>query len=77
MRFYKLRQNLHMVDNLDNGFERTDRLWKVRPIYDELQSCCHQLPLEARLCIDEQIIPFKENLNIRQHKPKTNQHHGE
>lgn len=66
-RFYKLRQSVHFVDvqyRLDNS---TDRFWKVRPLYDSIRTRCLTLPLETQLCIDEQMVPFKGRLNVKQY----------
>ncbi|KAJ8889514.1 hypothetical protein PR048_009013 [Dryococelus australis] len=39
--------------------EGEDRMWKVRPIYDAIAKRSKELILEERLCIDEQMVPFK------------------
>ncbi|KAK8776714.1 hypothetical protein V5799_029941, partial [Amblyomma americanum] len=64
-RFEKLRNNLHIVDA--NNPSKTDRLWKVRPLLDAFQKRCNELVPEERLCIDEQIVPFKGHLDIKQY----------
>ncbi|XP_070389530.1 piggyBac transposable element-derived protein 3-like [Dermacentor albipictus] len=64
-RFEKLRNNLHIVDV--NHPDSTDRLWKVRPLLDVFQSKCKSLVAEERLCIDEQMVPFKGRLDIKQY----------
>lgn len=49
------------------------RLWKVRGLYDSIRNRCLELPLETNLSVDEQIIPFKGQINIKQYvknKPK-------
>ncbi|KAJ8966279.1 hypothetical protein NQ314_003647 [Rhamnusium bicolor] len=72
-RFYKLRKTLHLVDVTSREATNTDRLWKVRYIYDALRKIYHELPLERNMCIDEQIVHFKGRLNIKQYvknKPK-------
>lgn len=49
------------------------RLWKVRCLYDSVRSRCRQLPLETNLSVDEQMVPFKGQINIKQYvknKPK-------
>lgn len=72
-RFYKLRTSLHLVDITSREATNTDRLWKVRCIYDALKARYRELPLERNLCVDEQIVPFKGKLNIKQYvknKPK-------
>ncbi|MVN25617.1 hypothetical protein GO639_10720, partial [Staphylococcus aureus] len=41
-RFYKLRTNLHCVNNLDDQ-NQNDKLWKVRPIFDSVLKRCKEL----------------------------------
>lgn len=65
-RFFKLRQNLHVVDNEAKSPTVTDRFWKVRPIYDAIKSRCSQLVPEEHLSIDEQMVPFKGQINVKQ-----------
>lgn len=72
-RFSKLRQSIHLVDITAREVGNTDRLWKVRSIYNSIRSRCLELPLETDLCIDEQMVPFKGQINIKQYiknKPK-------
>lgn len=66
-RFFKLRKHLHFVNVQEKPPECRDRLWKVRPLYDTLRSRMLELPLETALCIDEQMIPFKGQINIKQY----------
>ncbi|KAH8034121.1 hypothetical protein HPB51_020138 [Rhipicephalus microplus] len=64
-RFEKLRNNLHIVDvSLPDP---KDRFWKVRPLLDKFEARCRSLKVEERLCIDEQIVPFKGKLDIKQY----------
>lgn len=73
LRFFKLRQAIHLVDITSRPENNTDRLWKVRDIYDCIRRRCQELPLETNLCVDEQIVPFKGQLNVKQYiknKPK-------
>lgn len=65
-RFFKLRQHTHFV-NVEEKPDNNDRLWKIRPLYDAIRQRCLSLPLETDLCIDEQMIPFKGSLNIKQY----------
>lgn len=72
-RFYKLRQTIHLVDITSRPENNNDRLWKVRCMYDSLRARCLELELETNLCVDEQIVPFKGNINVKQYiknKPK-------
>lgn len=39
----------------------------MRPLLDVFQSKCKSLVAGERLCIDEQMVPFKERLDIKQY----------
>lgn len=65
-RFYKLRNNLHIVNVLEKPKDTTDKFWLVRPLYDSIRNRCLQLKLETKLSIDEQIIPFKGRSEAKQ-----------
>lgn len=65
-RFFKLRSNLHCSNNMSDRSE-TDKLWKVRPIFDVVRARCISLPLEECICVDEQMIPFRGQLGIKQY----------
>lgn len=65
-RFECLRNNLHIVD-INAVHEKSDKLWKVRPIISSFENRCEQLQLEENLCIDESIIPFKGQLIVKQY----------
>ena len=68
-RFSMLRNNLHLVDNLQGNERVEDKFWKVRPILNQFSNVLVQeLPdPEKRLCIDEQMIPFKGILGLKQY----------
>jgi hypothetical protein len=66
-RFSLLRNNLHFVDNLEKPSDCTDKFYKTRPLIDIVRKFCLELPLEENLSIDEQIVPFKGNLSIKQY----------
>ncbi|XP_064080670.1 piggyBac transposable element-derived protein 3-like [Macrobrachium nipponense] len=70
-RFFKLRSALKFVDdNKISAAQRSlDRVWKVRPLLEEIRKRCNELPREKKLSIDESIIPFRGRLNIKQHVP--------
>jgi Transposase IS4 len=63
-RFMKLRSNLHVVVEKP---QNDDRLWKVRPVIETVLSRCHELSVEENVCIDEKIVPFKGQLDIKQY----------
>ncbi|KAH7958989.1 hypothetical protein HPB49_007064 [Dermacentor silvarum] len=64
--FFKLRNNLHIVAK-DSGFDSKDRLWKVRPFLELIRKRCLELAVEQECSIDEQMIPFKGHLSIKQY----------
>lgn len=66
-RFFQLRTNLHVVNNLEKPQKCTDKLYKVRPIFDNIKNRCNDLAKETKLCVDEQIVPFTGRLEIKQY----------
>ena len=68
-RFSSLRNNLHIVDNMQQNNRDADKFWKVRPMMDRyLQALLETQPdTEKRICIDEQMIPFKGKLVLKQY----------
>ncbi|XP_061379920.1 piggyBac transposable element-derived protein 3-like [Danaus plexippus] len=75
-RFFELRNNLHLVDNMKKPTNCTDVFYKVRPIYNAIRSRCLEIPLEKELCVDEQIVPFTGKHSAKQYI-KGNLVHGE
>ncbi|XP_049517347.1 piggyBac transposable element-derived protein 3-like [Dermacentor silvarum] len=65
-RFEKLRNCLHIVD-VNGPHDSNDRLWKVRPLLNSFLRRCQALRLEEHRSLDEQIIPFKGKLDIKQY----------
>jgi len=61
-RIMKLRNNLHLATEKP---ALEDRLWKVRPIIDCVMQRCRELPVKENVYIDEQITPFKGQLDIK------------
>jgi hypothetical protein len=66
-RFFKLRQNLQFVDQTNKDPTSKDRFWKVRPLFKTIRAHCLSLTLERDLCVDEQMVPFKCRLNVKQY----------
>ncbi|XP_022174122.1 piggyBac transposable element-derived protein 3-like [Myzus persicae] len=66
-RFFQLRQNLHIINNLDIPNNNHDKFVKIRPLYDLIKKKCNELPKERNLCIDEQMVPFKGKLSVKQY----------
>ena len=70
-----LRNNLHCVDNMQENKRSEDKFWKVGPIMNHFVKVLQeQMPNpEKRLCIDDQMIPFKGRLGLKQYmKGKSN-----
>lgn len=65
-RFSALRNNLHCVDNLEDNERETDKFWKVRPIMDQFLKVILDEKPGKRVCVDEQMIPFKGRLGLKQ-----------
>ena len=66
-RFYQLRSNLHMVNNLEIPDDCKDKFFKTRPLIKSILKRCHEMPVEEVISIDEQIIPFTGHLSIKQY----------
>lgn len=66
-RFFQLRSHLHLVNNLEKPADNNDVFFKVRPLYDAIRSRCLELPLEENLCVDEQMVPFRGALSVKQY----------
>ncbi|XP_048106446.1 piggyBac transposable element-derived protein 2 [Alosa alosa] len=70
-RFEQILSYLHFVDNYTYEPENTDRLFKVRPVLSTLQKTfLATADPEEFHSIDEQMIPFKGQLSIKQYIPK-------
>lgn len=69
-RFEKIKNFLHCSDNLSLPKDSTDRLYKIRPIVDHLQKKFSQLKLSEKLCVDEQMVPFKGKSGLKQYNPQ-------
>ncbi|XP_049764452.1 piggyBac transposable element-derived protein 3-like [Schistocerca cancellata] len=67
-RYYKLRNNLHFVNNLEDH-DVNDKLWKVRPLIDAFRNKCISLPRSQHLPVDEQMIPFTGKCKMRTYVP--------
>ncbi|KAK6960802.1 piggyBac transposable element-derived protein 3 [Biomphalaria glabrata] len=56
-RFELIKSNLHFANNQNNT--GTDKLFKIRPLYEDFKKKINSVPKSKRLSVDEQIIPFK------------------
>jgi len=66
-RFFELRTNFHVQDNLLNPTDNIDKFFKVRPLYNSIKKRCNELHIVKNLCIDEQMVPFKGRLGLKQY----------
>lgn len=66
-RFFELRSNFHVMDNNTVPTNNKDRFIKVRPIYNVLKRRCNELAIEKNVCVDEQMVPFKGKLSVKQY----------
>ncbi|KAE9521970.1 hypothetical protein AGLY_017629, partial [Aphis glycines] len=66
-RFFQLRSNLHIIDNNSIPINNKDKFIKVRPLYDLIKKKCNSLVKERNLSVDEQMVPFKGTLSVKQY----------
>jgi hypothetical protein len=66
-RFYQIRNNLHIIDNLKIPSNNTDKFIKVRPFIDVIKKRMNEVPVEKIVSIDEQICPFKGKHSSKQY----------
>jgi Transposase IS4 len=68
-RFCQLRNNLHLVNNLERPSDCNDKFFKVRPLLDAIRNRCRELAVEECVAVDEQMIPFKGRHSCKQYIP--------
>lgn len=67
-RFSQLRNVLHFVDVLNSSASTSvDKFYKLNPIINSFRNRCLQHEVEENISIDEQIVPFKGKLAIKQY----------
>ena len=69
-RFEKIKKFLHYNDNLSRPKYCSDRLYKIRPVVDHLKKSFSNIALSEKLCIDEQMVPFKGKSGLKQYHPQ-------
>lgn len=65
-RFFKLRTNLHIVNNLEKPANNNDKFYKVRPALEAVRNRILQFEVEETVSVDEQMIPMKNRLVMKQ-----------
>ena len=56
-----IKSNIHFVDNekaLDKWDPNYDKIFKVRPLVERINTKFNRIPLTENLCIDEQMVPY-------------------
>ncbi|KAL3045317.1 hypothetical protein OYC64_013561 [Pagothenia borchgrevinki] len=72
-RWEAIKRNIHFADNtqlIPRGQPGHDQLHKVRPLLTSLLESFQAIPMDERLCDDEQIVPFKGRSGLKQYNPR-------
>lgn len=69
-RYEEIKRFLHFEDNLSSDEVKKDKLWKMRPMLNKINEAMKTIPREESLCVDEQIVPFKGRIGIKQYNPR-------
>ena len=71
-RWQAVKTNIHLNDN-STSEHTTDKLFKLRPFLGSLSNNLQKIPIDEKVCVDGQIIPFKGGHSLKVHvknKPK-------
>ncbi|CAB4056530.1 unnamed protein product [Lepeophtheirus salmonis] len=71
-RWEQIKSNLHCNDNSQApkyGDPNYDKLYKIRPLINHLQSKFRKIPMPQMLCVDEQFVPFKGKSSLKHYIP--------
>lgn len=66
-RFFQLRNNLHVVNNHEKPTDNNDKFFKVRPVLNAVRNRLLQFEVEEIVSVDEQMIPLKNRLEVKQY----------
>ena len=72
-RWEEIKRNIHFNDNSlqpTKDDEKFDRMFKIRPFFEHLQKKVQRTPKSEYLCVDEQIVPYKDNHHCKKYIPK-------
>lgn len=64
-RFWSIRNNLHLIDNLEIPQGNRDKFIKVRPIFDALKIDVNKFQLKSLLV--SMMVPFTGKLDVKQY----------
>jgi uncharacterized protein YajQ (UPF0234 family) len=71
-RWQAIKTNIHLNDNSTSD-QTTDKLFKLRPFLDSLSNNLQKITIDEKVCVNEQIIPFKGRHSLKvyvKNKPK-------
>ncbi|KAK3862225.1 hypothetical protein Pcinc_031890 [Petrolisthes cinctipes] len=68
-RWEEIKANVHFNDNSTLPNNNSDKLFKVRPLLTHLAAKFRAIPKPQRLCVDEQMVPFKGISSLKQYLP--------
>ena len=71
-RWQAIKTNIHLTD-YSTSDRTTGKLFKLRPFIDSLSSNLQKIPIDGKVRVDEQIIPFKDRHSLKvyvKNKPK-------
>ncbi|KAK2706147.1 hypothetical protein QYM36_016245 [Artemia franciscana] len=72
-RFEQIKKYLHFNDNLTQkprGDPGHDKIHKVRPLIEMIRDNFMKIPPEEHQAVDEQIVPTKQRILLKQYNPK-------
>lgn len=72
-RWKQIKSFLHFNDNTNipsKDDPARDKLFKIRPLIDHVVPKFQGLPMNQKLCVDEQMVPFKGQSCLKQYLPK-------
>ncbi|KAK2718985.1 hypothetical protein QYM36_006112 [Artemia franciscana] len=72
-RFEQIKKYLHFNDNLTQkprGDPGHDKIHKVRPLIEMIRDNFMKIPPEEHQAVDEQIVPTKQRISLKQYNPK-------
>ncbi|KAL4104266.1 hypothetical protein QTP88_019575 [Uroleucon formosanum] len=72
-RFEEIKRFIHFNDNSklpERNNADYDKLYKVRPLCEQILNIIRNIPKEEQLAVDEQIIPTKSRTSLKQYNPK-------
>ena len=79
-RFEQIKRFFHFNDNTTKLLSPTDanfdKLFKVKPLLDQIRKKFNLVSMSQMMCIDEMMIPFKGNSSLKQYIPSTPHKYG-